>query len=101
MIRIEVEKFLSSKKPGEVDPPQVQALKGLIRRGEAKAAARLCGVPVEKLHFLDMPFYETGTVRKKPVGEEDIQIIIKGLNDAKELIADVMQELKANQVRRE
>jgi len=79
----DVEKFLSSKKPGEVDPPQVQALKGLIRRGEAKAAARLCGLPVEKLHFLDMPFYETGTVRKKPVGEEDIQIIIKLLEQVK------------------
>ena len=71
----EVERSLNDKKPGAVDSAEVQALKGLIRRGEAKAAARLCGVPVENLHFLDMPFYETGAVRKKPLGERDIQIV--------------------------
>jgi glucosamine-6-phosphate deaminase len=79
----EVEKFLRTKTPGEVDSPEVQALKGLIRRGEAKAAARLCGVPVEKLHFLDMPFYETGKVRKKPLSEEDVQIIVKLLEEVR------------------
>ena len=40
----------------------------MIRRGEARAATRYCGVPAEQLHFLDMPFYETGKVRKKPLG---------------------------------
>ena len=79
----EVEKFLRTKHPGAVDSPEVQALKGLIRRGEAKAAARLCGVPVEKLHFLDMPFYETGKVRKKPLSEEDVQIIEKLLEQVR------------------
>ncbi|HEX4533866.1 MAG TPA: PIG-L family deacetylase, partial [Rhizomicrobium sp.] len=77
----QVERFLSGKTPGQVDSAEVQALKGLIRRGEAKAAARLCGVPVEKLHFLDMPFYETGTIRKKPISEADIQIIVKVLEE--------------------
>lgn len=72
-----VEASLRNKKPGEVDTPEVQTIKGLIRQGEAKAATRLCGVPEEKLHFLDMPFYETGTIKKKPLGEEDIDIVVK------------------------
>ena len=71
-----LEQFLRNKRPGQIDSNEVQLIKTLIRRGEARAAARSCGVPVEQLHFLDMPFYETGTVRKKPLGEEDIQIII-------------------------
>jgi glucosamine-6-phosphate deaminase len=55
----------------------VQHIKTLIRRGESRAAARACGVPIENLHFLDMPFYETGKVRKKPLGEDDIRIIVE------------------------
>ena len=52
----------------------MQQIKGLIRRGEARAAGRDCGVPkMDNLHFLDMPFYETGKVRKKPLGEQDIK----------------------------
>ena len=35
------------------------------------------------MHFLDMPFYETGLVKKKPIGEEDVQIIVDLLNDIK------------------
>ncbi len=70
-----IEEFLKHKKPGQPDSPEVQQMKGLIRRGEAKAAARDCGVPMENLHFLDMPFYETGTVRKKPLGADDVRIV--------------------------
>lgn len=71
-----IEQFLKNKRPGQVDSEQVQKLKGLIRRGEARAAARSCGVPIENLHFLDMPFYETGKVRKRPLGDDDIRIIV-------------------------
>ncbi len=70
------EKFLKNKKAGQVDSQEVQQLKALIRRGEARAAGRSCGVPEVQQHFLDMPFYETGRVRKKPLSEEDIQIIV-------------------------
>ena len=63
-----------NKAPGEADPRSVQLIKGLIRRGEAKAACRYCGIPDENIHFMDMPFYETGKVRKKPLGEDDIQL---------------------------
>jgi glucosamine-6-phosphate deaminase len=72
-----IETFLKNKQPGQVDSDQVQLIKGVIRRGEARAAGRYCGIPDERLHFLDMPFYETGTVRKKPLGEDDIQIIVE------------------------
>ena len=72
-IEQQIEEFLRNKKPGQVDSPEVQQIKGLIRRGEARAASRDCGVPDENIHFLDMPFYETGTVRKKPLGEDDIR----------------------------
>lgn len=75
-----IEEFLKNKKPGQVDSPEVQFIKGIIRRTEARAATRYSGIPAEQLHFLDMPFYETGRVRKKPLGEEDIQITIDLLN---------------------
>lgn len=79
--------FIRDKAPGQVDSDQLQIVKGLIRRGEAKAAARACGVPIEHLHFLDMPFYETGEVRKKPLSEDDIRIIV-----------DLLAEIQPHQV---
>jgi glucosamine-6-phosphate deaminase len=48
--------FLRSKKQGDVDTSEVRMIKGIIRRGEARAAARFCGVPDEQIHFVDMPF---------------------------------------------
>ena len=66
---------IKKKKPGQMDSPEVMMIKGLIRRGEAKAACRYVGIPEKNIHFLDMPFYETGLVKKKPLGEEDIKII--------------------------
>lgn len=69
-----IQRKLKEKKAGEVDAPEVQKLKGLIRRGEAKAGCRYVSEDVVP-HFLDMPFYETGTVKKKPLSQEDIDII--------------------------
>lgn len=82
-IETEVERFLGQKKPGQIDSPHVQNLKAMIRRVEARAAARCCGVPVGRLHFLDMPFYETGRVRKKPLSDQDIDLIIGLLREIK------------------
>jgi len=82
-IESHIEEFLRNKKPGQVDSDAVQKLKALIRRGEARAAGRYCGIPYERLHFLDMPFYETGTVRKSPLGEEDVNIIENLLSEVK------------------
>lgn len=70
-----VREDIESKKPGIPDSERVKKIKGLIRRGEAKAGARYVGLPDENMHFLDMPFYETGTVKKKDLSKEDIDII--------------------------
>ncbi|MEL6108377.1 MAG: glucosamine-6-phosphate deaminase [Planctomycetota bacterium] len=69
-----VDEFLRNKRSGQVDSEEVQRIKGLIRRGEAREGARCCGVPDEHLYFLDLPFYQTGRVSKRPLGEEDIEI---------------------------
>jgi glucosamine-6-phosphate deaminase len=78
-----IEEFLRNKKPGQVDSPIVQQLKGLIRRGEARAAGRSCGVPEGRLHFMDLPFYETGRVKKKPLGEDDVRLTLDLLDRIK------------------
>lgn len=78
-----VVKALKEKKPGEIDSKQVLAIKALIRRGEAKAGCRYVGIADDHIHFLDMPFYETGAVKKKPISEADIQIIIELLQKIK------------------
>ena len=70
----EVDRAIRNKQPGEVDSELLRNIKTVIRRGECRAAARYCGVPTDRLHFLDLPFYETGKVRKRPLGEEDIAI---------------------------
>jgi glucosamine-6-phosphate deaminase len=75
-IERQIEGFLKKKKPGEVDSKELQQIKGLIRRAEARAGAKFSGVRQDdRIHFLDMPFYETGRVRKKPIGPEDVKII--------------------------
>ncbi|MEX2169292.1 MAG: glucosamine-6-phosphate deaminase [Pirellulales bacterium] len=71
-----IDEFLKNKHPGQVDSEEVQFIKCLIRQVEARAATRSCGVTDGQLHFMNMPFYETGRVRKKPLGEEDIQITV-------------------------
>jgi len=63
---------LRAKAPGDSDSPEVQRIKGLIRRVEARAACRYVGLPPEQVHFLDLPFYETGLVKKSPLGPEDV-----------------------------
>ena len=68
-----VREFLSQKQPGAVDSPEIQNFKALIRKGEALSACRYCGVPESNAHFMNLPFYQTGTVRKKPHSEADVQ----------------------------
>ena len=79
----EIRKFLENKKQGEPDSEEIKIIKGLIRRGEAKAACRYVGIPDENIHFLDLPFYETGKIRKKPIGPEDIAIVKKLITEIK------------------
>ncbi|MBT8322278.1 MAG: glucosamine-6-phosphate deaminase [Eudoraea sp.] len=79
----DVRAFLNSKKPGEVDSPEIQHFKGLIRKGEALAACRYCGVDEANAHFQNLPFYETGTVKKKPHSEADVEITYQLLQEVK------------------
>ena len=66
-----------SKAPGEPDSQELLDVKSLIRKTEATAGAQTAGVPADKLHFLDLPFYRTGEVAKRPIGEEDVNIIVQ------------------------
>ncbi|MEO0527117.1 MAG: glucosamine-6-phosphate deaminase [Bacteroidota bacterium] len=69
-----IREFLNNKKPGQVDSAEIQKFKGLIRKGEALSACRYCKVDEKNAHFQNLPFYETGTVKKKPHTEADIKI---------------------------
>ncbi len=71
----QVRDSIQQKKPGQPDCDAMLRIKGLIRRSEARAAAIAVGCSETNLHFLDLPFYRTGTISKKPVGPDDIQII--------------------------
>ena len=72
-----VEQYLKNKEAGQVDSPEVQHIKAMIRRGEARAGCRCCGIDDKNhIHFMDLPFYETGRVKKAPLGKEDIQITV-------------------------
>jgi len=65
-----------NSKEGDIeDDLEVRKLKGLIRKRESLAATRFLGVEDKNVHFLNMPFYETGTVKKNPIGQEDIDIV--------------------------
>lgn len=66
---------IAKKHPGEADPLDVREIKAAIRRGEARSACRYLGIPEDRVHFLELPFYETGGVKKKPLGREDIDIV--------------------------
>ncbi|HRW53798.1 MAG TPA: PIG-L family deacetylase, partial [Phycisphaerae bacterium] len=74
-IREAIQRFIGEKAPGDVDSVELQRIKGLIRRTEARAAARFAGVANERIHFLDLPFYETGRVRKNQLSDKDVLIV--------------------------
>lgn len=69
-----VRTFLAAKRPGQVDVEDVLYIKGLIRATEARAAALSVGIPPQQLHFMNMPFYQTGTIEKAPISEADVTI---------------------------
>ncbi len=83
----EATNFLNTKKNSEQDTSEIRSIKGLIRRCEAKATCRYVGIKDENIHFLNLPFYETGTIEKKPMGEEDIRITL-----------DLLKKIKPHQV---
>ena len=66
---------IQNQREHEIDPIQVRELKGLIRKRESIAATRYLNLPDAQVHFLNLPFYETGAVKKKPLSEDDIAIV--------------------------
>jgi glucosamine-6-phosphate deaminase len=79
--------FFKNKRPGQIDLPHIAAAKAAIRQGEARSACRYLKIPEDRIHFLNMPFYETGTIKKKPVGPDDLDII-----------ADLLCKVKPHQI---
>ena len=84
----EVKQIIASKKPGEPEPRALLNLKGAIRRAEAKSAVRSFGLNDEtNTHFLNLPFYETGGIKKGERTQADIDIII-----------DLLQKVQPHQI---
>ncbi len=79
--------FLAEKKPGQVDLEEVQRLKAGIRYAEAVAGIEVLGLSDRHARFLDLPFYKTGRVKKDPIGEADVQIVL-----------DLLQEIQPHHV---
>lgn len=78
----EILQFLSKEKQsGDSDTADVLYIKAQIRREEARSACRFMGVKPENIHFLDLPFYETGKVQKGKLSDKDILKIITLLNE--------------------
>ena len=67
--------LMHEKTKEDIDTPDILFIKGRIRREEARSADRYVGLPEENVHFLDLPFYETGTVKKNPITEKDVHIV--------------------------
>ena len=79
----EIKQFLAMKKEGDSDTRDILTIKGLIRRGEARTASTFNHIPLERVHFLDLPFYESGKIEKLPMGEADVRIVQKLISEVK------------------
>jgi glucosamine-6-phosphate deaminase len=75
--------FLKTKKPYQKDTDEIRSIKGLIRRTEARATCRYVGIKDENIHFMNLPFYETGLIEKNPPGEEDLKITMELIKKVK------------------
>lgn len=74
---------MAKKSPGQVDSNELQLVKAYIRYSEAVAGIEVMGLDQSHARFLDMPFYKTGTVRKEPISEKDVQIVLDLLEEKK------------------
>lgn len=70
-----VHDFLQRKQPGQVDIPEVQDIKRIIRESEAVSGIEVMGLTKANARFLNLPFYQTGKVRKDPIGPADVAIV--------------------------
>jgi len=67
--------LLHEKTKEDIDTPDILFIKGRIRREEARSADRYVGLAEDNVHFLDLPFYETGKIKKSPISEKDVTIV--------------------------
>jgi glucosamine-6-phosphate deaminase len=88
-----VHQFLGSKKPGDVDTPEVQDTKRLIRESEAVAGIQTLGLAELSARFLNLPFYQTGKVKKDPIGPADIAIVRQLLEELRPELVFVAGDL--------
>ena len=81
----QMKKDIELQKAGkeEIESSKLLKYKAALRRAEARAADRFLGVPAERVHFLNLPFYETGTVKKNPLSQIDVDIIVQLLREVK------------------
>jgi len=83
----EIKEFLKQKQQGDADSLDVRTVKQLIRRGEARTACKYNQIPTSQIHFLDLPFYESGKIEKLPMTDRDV-----------ELVRDLLHEIKPHQI---
>src|SRR5213595_261033 len=88
-----VYEFLERKRPGEVDIPEVQDIKRIIREAEAVSGIETVGLPKSAARFLNMPFYQTGKVRKDNIGPADVKIVRDLLSEIKPSLIFVAGDL--------
>ena len=79
----EIKDFFAHKKESDFDTRDVLTIKGLIRRGEARTACTYNKIPLDHVHFLDLPFYESGKIEKLPMIEKDVEIVRHLLQEVK------------------
>ena len=80
----EVQQIIAGKVKGQPEPRALLNIKGAIRRAEAKAACRSLGLNDKtNCHFLNLPFYETGGIKKGELSSKDIDIIVDLLRKVK------------------
>ncbi len=79
----ETRSFLEQKQPNQVDTRAVRDVKAFIRKSEAIAGARYAGLEDERIHFMALPFYESGKTRKSPVTEKDIELTVELLQQVR------------------
>ena len=75
--------FMPTKKPNQIDTQEIRDVKGFIRKTEAISGARYAGLEDDHIHFMALPFYETGKIKKNTAGEKDINLTIELLNKVK------------------
>ena len=79
----EIKTFFANKKEGDFDTRDILTIKGLIRRGEARIACTYNEIPLDHVHFLDLPFYESGKIEKLPMTEKDVAVVRQLLQEVK------------------